>query len=116
MAIIDEAAIRRCVGDRKVISEQVSHLVQVASEHPRVRLHVIPQAAAEHPGLGGPFLLATARDGTDSAFLGSHIGGQEVDRSADLDLLRQVWEVCLGEAYTPTQSIELMRDVAESWN
>ncbi|MFG2063342.1 helix-turn-helix transcriptional regulator [Micromonospora sp. NPDC048871] len=116
VAIIDEAAIRRCVGDRKIISEQVSHLVQVASEHPRVRLHVIPQTAAEHPGLGGPFLLTTARDGTDSAFLGSHIGGQEVDRSADLDLLRQVWEICLGEAYTPTQSIELMREVAESWN
>ncbi|WP_233513671.1 helix-turn-helix domain-containing protein [Micromonospora craterilacus] len=116
VAIIDESAIRRCVGDRKIISEQASHLVRVASEHPRVRLHVVPQTAAEYPGLGGPFLLATTSDGTDVAFLGSHIGGQELDRSEDLDLLRQVWEVCLGEAYTPHQSVELMRDVAEAWS
>ncbi|MDG4794293.1 helix-turn-helix transcriptional regulator [Micromonospora sp. WMMD1082] len=116
MAIIDEAAIRRCVGGRKVIADQVSHLVRVATEHPRVRLHVVPQTAAEYPGLGGPFLLATSREGNDVAFLASHIGGQELDRPADLDLLRQVWEVSLGEAYTPTQSIELMREVAESWS
>ncbi|GIJ28162.1 transcriptional regulator [Micromonospora qiuiae] len=116
VAIIDEAAVRRCVGGRKIISEQLSHLVNVASEHPRVRLHLVPQAAAEYPGLAGPFLLATSRNGTDVAFLSSHIGGQELDRSGDLDFLRQVWEVCLGEAYTPTQSIELMREVADAWN
>ncbi|QOC90031.1 helix-turn-helix domain-containing protein [Micromonospora craniellae] len=116
IVIIDEAAIRRCVGDRKIVSEQVSHLADIAGEHPRIRVHVVPQAAAEYPGLGGPFLLASGRDGTEVAFLGSHIGGQELDRSEDLDLLRQVWEVCLGEAYTPRQTIELLREVAEAWS
>ncbi|QGN46531.1 transcriptional regulator [Micromonospora sp. WMMC415] len=116
VAIVDEAALRRRVGERKTMAEQLLHLAQVAAEHPRVRPHVVPRSATEYPGLSGPFILATSVDGSDVAFLSSHIGGQELDRPQDLSFLRQVWEVSLGEACTPARSIDLMKEVAKSWS
>ncbi|MEU8260900.1 helix-turn-helix transcriptional regulator [Micromonospora sp. NPDC048999] len=115
MAVVDEAALRRQVGMRKVMCDQTTHLARIATEHPRVRLHVVPLSAQEYPGLGGPFILATLREGIDLAFLGTQVGGQELDQPADLGRLQRVWEATLGEALPPQESIELVREVAESW-
>lgn len=115
MAVVDEAALRRQVGTRKVMCDQAMHLVRIATEHPRVRLHVVPLSAQEYPGLGGPFILATLREGIDLAFLGTQVGGQELDQPADLRRLQRVWEATLGEALPAQESIDLVREVAESW-
>lgn len=73
-------------------------------------------SSEEHPALNGPFILATLQDGAELAFLGGQIGGQELDRREDLSRLQQVWEVTLGAALPPEESIELLREVAESWS
>ncbi|MCZ7435027.1 helix-turn-helix transcriptional regulator [Micromonospora sp. WMMC241] len=114
-AVLDEAALRRQVGTRKTMCDQATHLARIVTEHPRVRLHVVPRSALEYPGLGGPFILATLRDGADLAFMATLAGGQEVDQPADLGLVQRVWEAILGEALPPQESIEFVREVAESW-
>lgn len=96
--------------------EQLLHLAQLATEHPRVQLHVVPHTAEEYPGLNGPFILATLADHSDLAYLGGQIGGQELDRPADLLRLQWTWEATLGQALPPQESIELLREVAESWS
>lgn len=116
VAVLDEAPLRRRVGGRKVMCDQAAHLARIVTEHPRVRLHVVRSSAEEHPALNGPFILATLEDGAELAFLGGQIGGQELDQRADLSRLQQVWEVTLGAALPPEESIELLREVAESWS
>jgi hypothetical protein len=116
VAVLDESLLRRRVGGRKVVADQALHLPRLATEHPKVRLHVVPRSAEEYPGLNGPFVLATLRDGRDLAFLGGQIGGQGLDWPADLSRLQRIWEITLGVALPPQESIELMREVAESWN
>ncbi|MEV0806940.1 helix-turn-helix transcriptional regulator [Micromonospora sp. NPDC050200] len=116
VAVMDEAALRRPVGSRKTMSDQTLHLARLTTEHPRVRLLVVPCSAGEHPGLGGPFILATLVDDSELAYLDSQIRGQELDRPEDLHRLQRVWETILGEALPPQESIELMREVAESWS
>ncbi|MGN9810529.1 helix-turn-helix domain-containing protein [Micromonospora sp. BQ11] len=116
VAVIDEAVLRRRVGDRKVMREQALHLARLTTEHPRIRLHVVPQTAEEYPGLGGQFALATLPDGTELAYLDCQVRGQELDRPEDLLRLQGVWEVTLGEALPPHDSVELLREVAESWS
>lgn len=96
--------------------DQALHLTRLATEHPRVRLHVVPRSADEYPGLNGPFILATLADNVELAFLGGQIGGQELDRPADLLRLQRTWEATLGAALPPQQSIERLREVAESWS
>jgi hypothetical protein len=92
VTVVDEAALRRQVGTRKVVCDQTTHLARITTEHPRIRLHVVPSSAQEYPGLGRPFILATLREGIDLAFLGTHVGGQELDQPEDLGRLQRVWE------------------------
>ena len=116
IAILDEAALRRQVGDRKVMGEQIAHLVRLVTEHPRVRLHLVPRSAEEYPGLAGGFMLATLPDGMELGCVGGQVRSQEFSESSVLTRMREVWESTLGEALPPLESIELMREVAESWS
>ncbi|MGV9216141.1 helix-turn-helix domain-containing protein [Micromonospora sp. RB23] len=116
VAVLDEAVLRRRVGSRKVMRDQTLHLARIATEHPRLRLHVVPLSADEYPGLGGQFALATLPDGVELAYMECQVRGQELDQPKDLLRLQQVWEATLGEALPPQASIELMSEVAESWS
>ncbi|MBL6278625.1 helix-turn-helix transcriptional regulator [Micromonospora fiedleri] len=116
VVVIDEAALRRRVGGRKIMLEQTQHLLRLASDHPSLRLLVVPQSADEYPGLNGPFMLATLKDRTVVAYLGGQIGGRELDRSSDLSMLQRVWEATLGAALPAQESIELLKEIAESWS
>ncbi|MFG1881252.1 Scr1 family TA system antitoxin-like transcriptional regulator [Micromonospora sp. NPDC049102] len=116
VAVLDEAVLRRRAGGRKVMQDQALYLARIATEHPRVRLHVVPRAAEEYPGLGGQFALATLPDGAEVAYLDCQVRGQELDQPGDLARLQRVWEVTLGEALPPQASIDLINEVAESWS
>jgi hypothetical protein len=54
-------------------------------------------------------------DGSESAFLSGHLGGRELTRAAELRWLQRVWEATLAVALPPRESLELIREVAESW-
>ncbi|SCG56857.1 helix-turn-helix domain-containing protein [Micromonospora halophytica] len=116
VAVLDEAVLRRRVGGRKVMCDQALHLARIGTEHPQVRLHVVPSSADEYPGLNGPFILASLAGGVELAFLGGQIGGQELDHPTDLVRLQRTWEATLGMALPPQESVERLREIAESWN
>lgn len=63
-AIVDEAALRRCVGGPAVMGAQMQRL-QVMAERPNVTLQVIPYAAGAHPGMPGGFSLLSFPDPDD---------------------------------------------------
>jgi hypothetical protein len=55
-AVIDEAVIRRRIGTRAVMREQVESLIE-ASRQPNVRLQIIPFDAGGHAPAGCPFAI-----------------------------------------------------------
>jgi transcriptional regulator with XRE-family HTH domain len=55
-AVLDEAAMRRPVGERGVMSEQLHHLGEAAAL-PTVTVQVVPFTAGEHAGLSGAFTI-----------------------------------------------------------
>ncbi len=116
VAVLDEAVLRRCVGGRKTMADQCLHLLRIATEHPHVRLHVVPLSAGEYPGLGGPFILTAMPDDIELGVVGGQGRGEELDQPVNLRRLHQVWEVSLGAALPPQESIELLREIAESWS
>ncbi|WP_194821379.1 helix-turn-helix transcriptional regulator [Micromonospora sp. S-DT3-3-22] len=116
VAVLDEAVLHRRVGGRKVMCDQALHLARIATEHPQIRLHVVPSSADEYPGLNGPFILASLPGDVELAFLGGQIGGQELDDPADLRRLQRTWEATLGVALPPQESIERLRELSESWS
>jgi hypothetical protein len=66
--------------------------------------------------VNGPFILASMAGGVELAFLGGQIGGQELDRPLDLMRLQRTWEATLAVALPPQESIERLRELAESWS
>jgi len=56
-AVVDEAALRRPVGGRRVMRDQLESLLAVVTKAPNVRLQVLPLSAGRHVAAGGPFTI-----------------------------------------------------------
>jgi hypothetical protein len=69
---IDEAVLRRPIGDPAAWREQLDHLLQVTEKFPSVRVVVLPLGSGAHAGLAGPFEIA----GRDGVFLETSDGDQ----------------------------------------
>jgi transcriptional regulator with XRE-family HTH domain len=54
--VVDEAALRRPVGSRQIVREQLAYLADMA-DHPAVTLQILPFATGAHPAMGGPFTI-----------------------------------------------------------
>jgi transcriptional regulator with XRE-family HTH domain len=67
-AIMDEAALRRLVGGRDVMREQVTRLLEARSL-PNVTIQVIPYSAGAHPGMDGSFVILDFPDNDDQAIV-----------------------------------------------
>lgn len=55
-AVLDEAVLRREVGGREVMREQLEALA-VSAQRPNVRLQVLPFSSGVHIGVTGPFII-----------------------------------------------------------
>jgi hypothetical protein len=62
--LVDETALRRPVGSRATMRDQLERLLNVA-EHPAVSLTVVPFQARPHAGHLGPFMLLHYGEGLD---------------------------------------------------
>jgi len=56
-AIINEAVLRRQVGEPAVMRDQLAHIIEVAESRPNVRVQVVPFRAGAHSGMNGSFFV-----------------------------------------------------------
>jgi transcriptional regulator with XRE-family HTH domain len=110
--IIGEAVLRQRVGDAAVMREQFGRLVG-AAENPRITIQVMPFAAAAHPGLLGPFVVASFENGPDAAYLDSVLDGQVSERRKQVAQATLLYETLAREALSPGVSIDLITRVTE---
>jgi transcriptional regulator with XRE-family HTH domain len=54
-AIIAEGALRNVIGDRAVMRDQLTYLIE-AAQNRNISVRVIPTSATNHPGFEGPFM------------------------------------------------------------
>ncbi|MFY1691004.1 helix-turn-helix domain-containing protein [Plantactinospora sp. WMMB782] len=113
-AVLDEAVLRRPIGGPAVMREQLDHLL-VMAERPNVNIHIVPAATGAYVGLNGAFAIATLPDCRDLVYLDHQLQGLVSERPDDLLLVREAWEKVRGVALPVQQSIELIREVAETW-
>jgi len=113
-AILDESIVRRPVGGKQVMRDQLIHLAS-AAEDPNVTLQVLAFSAAEHAGMDGAFTILgfpdpadpdiVYRDHATSALLLE--GAEELRRYALLfDHLRAT-------ALKPIDSIAFLKDLID---
>lgn len=70
--LLDEAVIRREVGNKAIMRRQLDRIEDLASRD-RISVQIIPFTAGIHPGLQGPFTLLEFGDEDPALFLESRV-------------------------------------------
>jgi transcriptional regulator with XRE-family HTH domain len=114
VAVLDYTALERPVGGPTVMREQLRHLAEVA-RRPRVHLHLVPRGVGAYPGLNGAFVLATLPDADEVGYLDNQLQGTIVERTTDVQSLRQTWESVRAEALPQGATLTAISEAAAAW-
>jgi transcriptional regulator with XRE-family HTH domain len=113
--ILDEGAIRRCVGGAECMRQQLDHLVE-AGRWPNVTLQVLGFDSGAHAGMDGPFSVLEFPERTDRdvAYIDAGAFGMVyLEKDKEVRLCSEAFDRLRAAALSPAASIQLIRDVAE---
>ncbi|GHJ02933.1 transcriptional regulator [Streptomyces olivaceus] len=111
--VIDEAAIRRRVGGRGVMQEQLAHLL-ASAERPHITIQVLPFALGAHAAAVGSFvtLRGQARE-LDVVYVDLLGGGLFMEKAEELERYRLAFDYLSAQALDLESSVELIDRVSK---
>jgi Domain of unknown function (DUF5753) len=95
--VVDEGALRRPVGSREIVREQLKYLAEMA-EHPAVTLQILTFSAGAHSAMGGPFTILrfAEPDLQDVVYIEQLTSALYLDKPVEVDSYLEVMEqLCL---------------------
>lgn len=114
--VLDESALRRVVGSRQLMRDQLEHLVE-QSQLPHVTVQVIPFEMGAHPGLNGQYAILEFPDAADSSVV--YIEGVTSDlyleKANDVQQYSVMYEHLRAQALNVDQSRQLIADIAKEY-
>ncbi|MGW0466486.1 helix-turn-helix domain-containing protein [Streptomyces sp. NPDC003027] len=115
-AVIDEGALRRIVGNRQLMIEQLEHLVE-QSHLPHVTVQVLPFDMGAHPGISGHYAILEFPDTSDSSVV--YIEGVTSDlyleKAQDVAKYSVMYEHLRAQALNVEQTREFISDIAKEY-
>jgi transcriptional regulator with XRE-family HTH domain len=114
-AVIDESALRRIMGSREIMRDQLDHMVE-ASKRPNITVQVVPFDRSDAAVLGGSFTLLrfTEPDLPDIVYIEQINSALYLNRSEDVDLYLKIVDRLAAGALTPTRSSEMIASVRDT--
>jgi transcriptional regulator with XRE-family HTH domain len=113
--VIDEAVLRRVVGDRTVMAGQMDHLVQM-TERPNVEIQVMPFDAGATAAGAGHFLVLGRDDGQMAVvFIEMRKRGLYLDDDEDVSSYRLAFDYLRSQAADPKSSIKLLNAAGQEY-
>ncbi|WP_329386156.1 helix-turn-helix domain-containing protein [Streptomyces sp. NBC_01716] len=113
--ILDEATLRRQVGDAAVMAEAVRRVASLARRH-RVIVQVLPFSAGAHMALEGALKLMSFSDAPPLAYLQSMGSGQLLDDPASVAQYELAYDLVGASALSPRDSLALIDQLAEDYD
>jgi hypothetical protein len=114
--VLDEAALKRVVGNRTIMREQLEHLVE-QSQLPHVTVQVIPFEMGAHPGLNGQYAILEFPDAADSSVV--YIEGVTSDlyleKANDVQKYSVMYEHLRAQALNVEQSLQFISKIAKEY-
>jgi len=113
--IVDELVLRRPVGGRYVMRDQIGRLIE-AAHRPHVSVQVISSSVGAYRGLwAGGFAIADFEAAPTVGYQETACQGQFVDRHEDVETLLDSWDTLVREALPWATSQSLLEEAAKSW-
>ena len=111
-SVIDEGALRRPVGGRKVMRTQLNRLVEVA-ELRYVTIQVVPFDRGGHAAAGGSFtvLRFSEADVPDVVYIEQLTSSLYLDKRDDVDHYLEVMNQLSTEALTPARTVRFIAEI-----
>ncbi|WP_240542984.1 helix-turn-helix domain-containing protein [Solihabitans fulvus] len=112
-ALIDEAVIRRVVGGRAVMAEQLRYLLSAGSRE-NVTIQLVPFGAGAYGAMSGPVILLGFEDPEDQdlVYLEHAAGGESLEDEEDVAAFSDTFDqVSRDVALPPTHSAVLIGNV-----
>lgn len=108
-AVVDEGVLRRPIGGRAVMRDQLNRLAEIA-DLPNVTLQVVPFGRGGHAAAGGSFsmLRFDEADVPDMVYLEHLSSAVYLDKREDVDLYAGVMDRLGARALTPAQTLNFL--------
>ncbi|MFJ9791685.1 helix-turn-helix domain-containing protein [Streptomyces globosus] len=115
-AVIDEAALRRRVGDAQLMVRQLEFLIE-QSEQPHITVQVMPFGMGAHPGMTGQYAILEFPDATDSTVV--YIEGVTSDlyleKANDVQMYSVMYEHLRAQALNVEQTREFIAGIIDDF-
>ncbi|KOG39749.1 helix-turn-helix domain-containing protein [Streptomyces decoyicus] len=112
--ILDEAVLRRPVGEPEVMRQQMSALVEVGMR-PHLTIQLLPFAAGGHAEAGSSLMLYTLPHQPLTAYEeGSH-SGTIIENQSDVAIRRENYDLLRAMALSPRDAEAMIRVAMEDW-
>ncbi|MFE3636584.1 helix-turn-helix transcriptional regulator [Streptomyces cellostaticus] len=114
--VLDEAALRRVVGSRLVMREQLEHLIEM-SQLPHVTVQVLPFEVGAHPGLNGQYAILEFTDAADSSvvYLEGVTSDLYLEKAQDVQKYAVMYEHLRAQSLNVEQSRQLIAKMAKEY-
>jgi len=116
-AVLDEAVLRRVVGSRALMKDQLDHLVAM-SRLPRVTLQVLSFDRGAHAAMTGPFAILGFPWQSDPGvvYIEVRSGAFYLESSREMEVHTVAFEHLCAQALTPEESVAKIIAVAEEYS
>ena len=114
-AVMDEGALRRSIGGKAVMREQIRHLIDMC-DHPAVTLQLLPFQIGAHPAMGGPFTILrfSEPDLRDVVYIEQLTSALYLDKAAEVDSYLEVMEQLCLQAEPAAKTPEILKAAIEN--
>jgi transcriptional regulator with XRE-family HTH domain len=117
VVVLDEPVVRRVVGDREIMREQLQRLTETAAL-PNVTLHLLPLSVGAHAAMDGEFTLYSYQkdpevvyEDPDVVYVEDIEGGRYIENAKVTKRYNQVFHRLLEMAWSPVKSARVLADI-----
>ncbi|MGW4193653.1 helix-turn-helix domain-containing protein [Streptomyces sp. NPDC005004] len=110
--VLEEVTLRRPVGGRAVLREQLEHLLEM-SQLRHVSIQVMPTACEDHAGMNGQFRVLKLRSGKSLGQTTGQLYDRVISDPHEVQTLDMRYGMIRAQALTPPESLTFIAKVLE---
>lgn len=112
--VLDQAVLRRVVGNSAVMAEQIQHLME-QTQRPCVDVQILPFEAGAHAAGFGHFVAIAAGDTLRAVYTEMLGGGLYMDAPDDVGRYTRAFQHLLSQAADATRSLAIMAEARKEY-